>query len=205
VTKKEIAIVLGYTEYEICHTFERAVKTDHPLAQSIKRKSKNYNSNMAVNFTLEECLYAMQYNKIWNSAMKNYLVENFIDRPSDHKDRTNAIRYINQDAVIFLREYFHYKKRYICCNTCAYCVSQQPNMAGCRDRPFCNFYGKFIAKMGLNVYRSRCKTYERYYGYPRFWEPNLPTDLFGFLKVAQKRYRRRRKKPEYEDGDDYTV
>lgn len=191
MTKKEVAYVLGYSEYVIMHDFEAAAKSGTPMGEQIKKKSKNYNKMNAVNFTLEEVLYAMQFNKVWNPAMKQYLIENFIDRPTPTHDRTHEIRYINQDAVNFYNRYVKNPGVIYCCNTCAFCIPQQPNKAGAGEHPFCNFHDKFIAKMGMNVYKDKCPTILRDNKEPRFWEADLPIDFKGFGGAVRKRFRRK--------------
>ena len=202
VTKKEIAYILGYNEVPVHEFFIAAGKSGTPMGNQIKEKSKHYSKMKAVNFTLEETLYAMSFNPVWNPAMKQFLIENFVDRPTDVYDRTNAVKYVNQSAINFLSAYER-KIDTPCCNTCRYCSAQQPNKAGTRLHPYCNFYDKFVAKMGKNVYRHSCRTYDRYYGFPQFWEPNLPTDYYGFRKAVESRYRRKRQKPR--GKDDWTV
>lgn len=200
VTKKEIAILFRYTEYYINQFFEAAAKEQTPLSESIRRKSKGASKMKAANYTLEESLYAMTFCRVWNPAMAEYLKENFIDREGDYLDRTGIITYVNQDAVEFCKEYIEYYHKIKCCNTCTYCVSQQPNMAGTRDRPFCDFYGKFITKMGMNVYKDHCKTYALRKTPPRLWEINLPKDIEGFYKATKNCWKRKVKRQKWKQN-----
>lgn len=176
MTKKEIARLFGWTEFYIHQCFLKAV----PTHEGLKQKQGHYSKMKAINYTFEECCYALSFGHYWNPMMKQYLKENFIDRPGMYHYREPERR-LCKSAKDFLFFYGMFHGNYYVCNTCAYCVPRQMNHAGSKDHPFCNFYNVFLNKVKIDVYTQRCPTYEKTKAKPRLWEPGLPTniDMYG--------------------------
>lgn len=165
MTKKEIARLFGYREEYVGSLFDEAAKTH----ETIKAKRGHYSKMKAIDYTLEECLYAMSFLKVWNPMMKQYLVENFIKRDGMYYDRTKENIKLSKDAKDFMylnKRWFNYQV----CNNCAYCVPKQLNHAGSKDHPFCSFYEVFLYKIKANVYKDRCQSWKKTEREPRIWE-----------------------------------
>lgn len=193
MTKKEVAYLLGYTECTVNLWFEKAGRQDNEIGRQIKERSKCYSKMKAANFTLTQCLYALSFCDVYNPALRQYLLENFIEHPGETYDRTYFVKFVNEDAAKLVETCSKARIREFpfCCATCGWVSAKQPNKAGCREHPFCNFHDKFVAKMGMNVYKDWCKTYSKCSEYPRLWEPNLPSDFWQFEKLIKNRYRRK--------------
>ena len=177
MTKKEIARLFGWTEFYVHQIFLKAV----PTHKGLQQKKGHYTKLKAINYTLEECLYAMSFGKCWTPMMKQYLIDNFIDREGMYLDRTGETKKMSQDVHSFLYFYFRWGKTIEVCNTCQYCIPKQMNKAGSREHPFCNFYNVFLNKVKINVYKDKCATYVKSTQKPRLWEPGMPTniDVYG--------------------------
>lgn len=173
MTKKEIAKLFGYTEVYIHQCFLRAT----PTHKGLKEKQGHYTKMKAINYTLDECLYAMSFCDSWNPMKKQYLIENFIDRPGMYYDRTGTTKKLSADAKAFLYFYKLNGGFLTVCNTCVWCVPKQMNKAGSREHPFCKFYNVFLNKVKINVYKDKCPTFELSKSKPRIWEDGLPTNI----------------------------
>ena len=102
MTKKEIARLFGWTEFYVHQIFLKAV----PTHKGLQQKKGHYTKLKAINYTLEECLYALSFGKCWTPMMKQYLIDNFIDREGMYLDRTGETKKMSQDVHSFLYFYF---------------------------------------------------------------------------------------------------
>lgn len=176
MTKKELAICLGYSEPKISYYFDLAT----PSHKGLQEKKGHYSKMKAINYTLDECLYAMSFLPCWNPMIKQYLIENFIDREGTCYDRTQEKNKLKKDALDFIFLYTHKKNTLKVCNCCSYCVPKQMNIVGVtKDSPFCNFYGVFLKKVKFNVYKHSCKTFVESKELPRIWEYPKNMNIYG--------------------------
>ena len=178
LTKKEIAKCLMYSEIYINRLFEKAT----PTHKGLQEKKGHYSKMKAINYTLDECLYAMSFNPFWNPMMEQYLRENFIHRDGTCFDRTQIKKTLNRDARQFLWIYKHLKETrntlIKVCNTCAYCIPKLLNITGVtQERPFYNFYNTYLFKHKINVYKDRCESFCPSEKEPRIWEKGFPTNI----------------------------
>lgn len=159
MTKREIAECLGYCIELVSKAFDLAAKNNKDMAE----KSKHYSKMKPVNWTLEETLEAMPYLPSWTPMMKQYLIEHFIDRPgmfhNKWQDRKIKLPAAAKDFM-FLWKSHGLKNKLKVCNCCTYCVPNQINKPGQKPKPYCNFYGVFLNKVHVNVYRDSCPTFE---------------------------------------------
>lgn len=188
MTKKEISILLNYTE-EYCHKFFRdAAKQDNPVSKSIANKNNHSTRVMVIDYTLEECLYALSFSPNFTEMQEEFFKENFIKRNTLYKVNKLKRDKIPTDAQRFIFLYKRAKGMPAVCNTCAYLIPKAHNKAGVKERPFCNLYGVFIDKCSpkLNVYKDRCESYERTSSIPFLWLPDGPQNIDIFFNTTDK-------------------
>lgn len=162
MTKKEIALLFGYSEEFIHRIFRNAANSKAPIGINLKSKNNHSTKVKVIDYSLEECLFALHY--IPATPMQiQYLKENFIKRDTlyENRQKDKNIK-LSSKAKNFLWLYKHaIGKRHVC-STCAFLIARKPNRSGCKFAPYCNLFSRFIntVKPKIDIYNDKCEMFK---------------------------------------------
>lgn len=179
MTKREIAEMLGYHEGTVLQMFQKVCRNNpDEIAKTIKLRSAKAKKEHQADFKFDEVMYVLERTDFITPMQIQYVKENFIYRDTSYKP-TIKNRLTRDEKIYLFWKYARHKNLNVC-NECIYCSARKRNFPNARFRPYCDFYGFFIQKRKMNVYKDSCKTFTRRFcktSEIRIWSLPANTDL----------------------------
>lgn len=156
--KKEIAKLFGLAEVKVHQIFWNAAKDDSPMGRVLKQKNGKSTKVMVIDYTFEECDFALSFFSGYNAIMRQVLKENFVFRNGTYLNKREKKKRLPRDVRNFLSlcKLANGKRRV--CATCAFLAAKKMDRPGSKDYPYCNLYKCFLTKAHpkRNIYKDRC-------------------------------------------------